>query len=306
MYHSNCSVCHKTVGWTGLVANILLSVLKLFVGLVSGSQALVADAMYSAKDLVTSIFVIVGLKVSSKPIDKNHMYGHGKIEFFISLMTSIIFLGLTGVIFVIALGHLVEGTRAVPHVIAFVTALFSILVNLHLYKYTSCVTKQVNSPMIETLSKHHHADMMGSAAVAVGFVGGHYLGLPWLDPLVAIFETLHLLYLGGEIFWDSVKGLMDSSAPKEIREKITEKALEVNEVKVVEELKTRRIGQGLWIDIGVGLDPNLSIEEASDVSAKVESSIAEAIEHIASINVRFESFGGLPRIEGLLEGRLQQ
>ena len=240
MRYSRCVTCHQIVGWVGLMANLGLSGLKLFVGIVSGSQALMVDALYSAKDVATSILILVGLKFSKRPIDREHPFGHGKVEFILSGVVSVILLGITALFFYYSAEHFLEGEHRVPHIIALWAALFSVAANIFLYRYVRCVAREINSPIVMTLAKHHHADWLSSAAVAAGIVGAHYLGMPWLDNVVALCEAMHLLYLGGEVFWDSFQGLMDTSAPKDIMARIEEQAARTVGVKSVEQLRTRR------------------------------------------------------------------
>jgi cation diffusion facilitator family transporter len=118
MRYSKCVRCASMVGWIGLFTNLVLLILKGFVGIISGSQALVADAMYSAKDVVSSILVIIGLKVSNQPLDREHPYGHGKIEFILSMVISVIFLVVTAFLFVHAIQILMNGDEhRAPHMI---------------------------------------------------------------------------------------------------------------------------------------------------------------------------------------------
>jgi len=292
MKYSRCVVCYEIVGWVGLGVNFALSSLKLFVGIVSGSQALVADAMYSAKDVITSGLIIVGLKVSKKPIDKEHPYGHGKIEFILSGIISVVFIGVIGLLLFYAAESLMEGEHEAPHLIALWTAIFSILVNIVMYSYTRCAALEINSPMVKTLSRHHRADGASSVAVAVAIVGSHYFSLPMLDPLVALFETLHLLYLGGEIFWDSFQGLMDKAAPEDVVEQITKNVNSVKGVKDVERLQTRRVGQELWADLTIGVDPELSVLDAKSLGIEVEETLVKTIPHLGNVNVDFKSLKG--------------
>ncbi|GMT43175.1 MAG: cation transporter [bacterium] len=300
MRYSRCVVCYEIVGWVGLGVSLALSTLKVFVGMVSGSQALVADAMYSIKDVITSILIIIGLKVSKKPIDKEHPYGHGKIEFILSGIISVAFIGITSILFFYAAESLLEGEHKAPHMIALWTALFSVIVNVSMYSYTRCASYEINSPMVRTLSRHHRAEIISSAAVAFAIVGSHYLGMPWLDPMVALFETLHLLYLGGEIFWDSFKGLMDSSAPEEVVEQIKSGARSVSGVKDIEKLRTRRVGQDLWVDLTIGVDPELSVRDAKSVGIGVEETLVKTINHLGNVNVRFKSLrGSVPELDVL-------
>ncbi|MBF0583804.1 MAG: magnetosome biogenesis CDF transporter MamM [Magnetococcales bacterium] len=292
MRYSRCVACHGMVGWIGLMANLALSGLKLFVGIVAGSQALVVDALYSAKDVVTSLLILVGLKYSKQPLDREHQFGHGKAEFLLSAAVSLLLMGVTGLLFFLAAGHLIEGEHRPPHLIALWAALFSMVACWFVYRYTRCVAVEINSSIVMTLAKHTHGDGLSSGAVAVGIVGSHYLGMPWLDTVVALGETLHLLYLGGEVFWEAFQGLMDSAAPKEVQDQIWSQAAEVRGVRSVDQLRTRRVGQEIWVDLVVGVDPDLSVHEARQVAKQVESVLSHAIPHIGDISVQFQSLSG--------------
>ncbi len=274
------------------MANLALSTLKLFVGVISGSHALLADALYSAKDVVTSVLIIVGLKISKQPIDQEHPFGHGKVEFILSLAVSIILIGLTSVLFYFSAETLLEGIHTAPHLIALWTALLSVAVNVFMYKYTRCVAYEINSPVVGILSTHHMADGLSSVAVAMGIVGSHYLGMPWLDTVVALGETLHLIYLGGEVFWGAFKGLMDTAAPKETVIEINKVARECSGVEGVEQIRTRMVGQELWIDMTVNVDPDLSVGSAKVISRRVEEQLATHIPHVGDIGVHFKAKPG--------------
>lgn len=292
MRYSRCVTCHQIVGWVGLMVNLGLSCLKLFVGFVAGSQALVVDALYSAKDVVTSILILVGLRVSKQPIDREHPFGHGKVEFILSGVISLVLIAVTVLFFIFAAEHLMEGEHQAPHLIALWTALFSVAVNVVMRSYTRCVSDEINSPIVRTLSKHHQADGWSSGAVAVGIIGSHYLGMPWLDSFVALGETVHLVYLGGEVFWDSFQGLMDISAPSAIVERIRLGALGVDGVDKIESLRTRRVGQEIWIDMVVGVDPEYEVRTARRVTRQVELVLAQEIPHVGDVNVQFQSVSG--------------
>lgn len=288
MRYSKCISCASYIGWIGLGTNLVLMILKGFVGFVSGSQALVADAMYSAKDVITSLLVIVGLKVSGRPLDREHPYGHGKIEFILSMIISVVFLGVTALLLIHALQVLMDGQEhAAPHIIALWTAIISILVNVMMYFYSRCVSIEVNSPMVRTLSRHHHADATSSVAVALGIIGAHYLGMPWIDTAVAVFETAHLMYLGSDVFREAYKGLMDGSAPEGVKEEIRQQAVKVAGVNHVEELKSRLVGQDLWVDMTIRVDADLTVDEASDICEDVSDRLVRVVPHMGSVHVKF-------------------
>ncbi|MBF0560742.1 MAG: magnetosome biogenesis CDF transporter MamM [Alphaproteobacteria bacterium] len=290
MRFDKCVSCSRTIGWVGLTTNLVLMVMKGFVGLVSGSQAMVVDTMYSAKDVVTSLLVIVGMAVSDKPLDEKHPYGHGKIEFVLSLIISVIFLLITGYLLVHAIQILLDPERhRTPHLIALWAAVVAVGVNVFMYAYARCVAIEINSPMVRTLAKHSHSDAVASGVVAVGIVGAHYLGMSWLDPVIAIFETLDLLYLGGGVFWDAYKGLMDRSVGISLLDKVQPLATAVSGVIEVKQLRSRHVGQEIWIDLVVGVDGGLSVEQAHAICEAVKARISANISHIGAMNVSAES-----------------
>ncbi len=289
MRYKKCIRCSRTVGWVGLVTSAVLMVLKAFVGLVSGSQAMVTDAMYSAKDLVSSLMVIVGVSVSEKNLDREHPYGHGKAEFVLSMFVSIIFLGLTAFLMVYAISTLFDDTiHRKPHLIALWAAFLCIAVNTSLYYYSRCVSIESNSPLVRTLSKHHHADAASSAAVALGIIGAHYFNMPWIDTAVAVLETAHLMYLGGDVFWDSAKGLMDRSIEDTTRNRIKELVKGVEGVEEVKYLRSRYVGQDIFSEVVIGVDSGISVMAASVIADKVKQNVAKAIPRLGSFQVRSE------------------
>lgn len=290
MRYKECLWCYRSVGWVGLVTNSALMLMKSFVGLIAGSSALVTDAMYSAKDVVTSVLVIVGVNVSGQPLDRDHPYGHGKIEFILSLIISVVFLIITALLFIHALQILLDtSAHRTPHMIALWAALISIAVNVVMYFYSRCVAIEANSPMVRTLSHHHHADATSSAAVAVGILGANYMGLPWIDTLVALFETIHLMYLGGEVFRDSYRGLMDRSVSKPTRDKIVQIAQTTHGVHEVTNLRTRYIGQELMAEIVLRVDPDITVEEAHGITDAVHHNMSRRIPNLGHVQIKFQS-----------------
>ncbi len=290
MRYAQCVVCNEMVGWVGIFTNLTLSTMKLFIGVVSGSHALVADSLYSAKDVVTSILIIFGLRVSSRPITKEHSFGQGKMEFLISLLISLMLLSITAMLFYHAANSLLENSHKAPHLFALWAAGFSVAVNIFLQFYTKCVAVEISSPMVIVLSRHHMGDGLSSLAVMLAGIGSHYLGLPWLDTAVALGINIHLIYLAGEASWDSLRGLMDSAAPQHVVQQIHQIALGVKGVEKIESLRTRRIGQALWITMIVAVHSDLSIREAEE--------LATCVPQVGDVNVHFASLeGAVPELD---------
>ncbi|MBF0626957.1 MAG: magnetosome biogenesis CDF transporter MamM [Magnetococcales bacterium] len=301
MSYPQCIICYRSVGWIGLIVNIGLSILKVFVGVISGSQALLIDALYSAKDVLTSFLILFGLKFSKQPIDQEHQFGHGKAEFLFSLIVGLSMITITGLFIYFEADKLFSGagiTHKAPHLIALWTALFVVGANIFLWYYTRCVAHQINSPIVSILSAHQKSDAVSSMAVALGIIGSHYLNMPWLDTLVAVGECVDLFHLGVKISWESLQGLMDVSAPQEIVQKARELTRSVNGVRSVENILTRKVGQDIWISLVIGIDPELSIERGKEIGLWVEERLVSAIPHLGEVSVQFKSAeGSLPELD---------
>ncbi len=292
MRYKKCIRCSRTVGWVGLVTSAVLMVMKAFVGLVSGSQAMVADAMYSAKDLVSSLMVIVGMSMSEKNLDREHPYGHGKVEFILSMFVSVLFLAVTAFLMVYAVSTLFDDSiHRKPHLIALWAAFLCIAVNMTLYYYSRCVSIESNSPLVRTLSKHHHADAASSVVVAGGIVGAHYFNMPWIDTAVAALETAHLMYLGADVFWDSAKGLMDRNIEGTARDRIKELVEGVEGVEEVKSLRSRYVGQDIFSEVVIGVDSGMTVLAASAIVEAVKRNVTKAIPRLGSFQVRSEGAG---------------
>ncbi|MBF0326862.1 MAG: magnetosome biogenesis CDF transporter MamM [Alphaproteobacteria bacterium] len=290
MRMSNCAVCAKSIGWIGLVVNTVLLVMKAFIGLIGGSQAMLADAMYSFKDMINSLMVVIGTTVSTKPLDAEHPYGHGKVEFILSMVVSIVFMGLTAYLMIHAIQILFDEDRhQTPHLIVLWAALVAVGVNLAMYFYSRCVAIETNSPIVRTLAKHQHGDATASGAVALGIIGAHYLAMPWIDTAVALWETVDLLILGRVVFMDSYRGLMDHSVSKGVCERIVAAARRVVGVKGVPHLRARHVGQDIWVDMAVAVDPEETVERAHEICENVRVEVCARVRHIASLHVSAET-----------------
>ena len=290
MRYEKCIKCSRSVGWTGLITNTVLMFMKAFVGLVAGSQAMVADAMYSAKDVIGSLMAIIGMTVSEKDLDPEHPYGHGKVEFILSMFVSVFFMVFAGYLLIHAVTTLLDDDlHKAPHLIALWAALIAVVVNVMMYFYSRCVAIETNSPLVKTLAKHHHGDATASGAVAAGIIGAHYLNMPWIDTAVAMVETAHLMYLGGTVFWDSSKGLMDRSIESSARDQIADLVGSVEGVDEIKFLRTRNVGQNIFAEIAIGVDSKIAITDAHAITSAVKEIIVHNIPRIGSIQVNAES-----------------
>ncbi len=279
-----CVECATKISWISIWDSLFLAILKGVVGVLTKSRALTASAFYSLHDVVSGIAVLIGLRVSTKPADKKHPYGHGNAEYIVGVFTSILILGVT--IFLVAdcIRIIFMGEHAPPHWAALGVALISIFANEVICRFNLCASKQMNSPALRTHARHHRADAISSSAVAIAIIAG-MMGYRSLDAFVAIFEAGHLIFLSIELLYQGGCGLVDRAINENDISLIKRTVSDIPEVKSVGNIKTRQIGRSVWIDLHVSLPVNKTITEVHEISDKIRQSIAERIDYLGNVNV---------------------
>lgn len=294
-----CVACGERVGWIGLWGNCALAALKISVGLVSQSRALIADAFYSIKDMTTASAIIVGLKASQKPKDDKHPYGYGKIEFLSTAFIGLVIIVGSIVLFIVSLKGFLSGTAQPPLFVAAVAALISMIVKEIMYHNAICAGKRLNSPTIMAHAHHSRADVISSGAVFVGVIGAN-LGLRFLDSLIAIIEIIHMVLVSVEILQDGLKGLMDVSVEPDKLDKIRQIVADLAGVEKITQVRAHRVGQKIWIDLEIQVHPERSIADGYNIAEQVRYSLSNRMRHIGDVMVRLasqenEDFVGLPQ-----------
>ncbi|MED4126529.1 MULTISPECIES: cation diffusion facilitator family transporter [Shouchella] len=256
-----------------LVAYIILAILKLTVGIYAGSVALRADGLNNVTDVVVAIAVLIGLRVSQKPPDKDHPYGHWKAETVASLVASFIIMVVGIQVIIDAITSVFTGTSEPPNIIAAWVGAFGFVVMFAVYLYTKKLAKRINSHAVESVSKDNLSDALVSAGATLGIIGSQF-GLPWLDPLLAFVVGVIICHTAWGIFSKSSLSLTDGVDDKTLDD-IKETALAVAKVNYVTDVKARYYGSNLIVDLVIQLDHSLSFTEAHDVSTIVEDQITE-------------------------------
>jgi cation diffusion facilitator family transporter len=288
-----CVTCEKKAGWAAVYANLSLALFKAFIGYVSGSKAILGDALFSFKDFIAALVVVIGIKVSGKPADDQHPYGHGKVEyvalFLISagLIVSTVFLLVNSII---DIWHSYQGYGSAPRMIAFWAALISVVANYKLSEYLRCVGDKLHSPSMLANARHNHSDAISSIMVAVAILGARFLGLDFLDPLVALIEAVCLIGMSFDMLKESLKGLFDSAMPAKTVEHIESIARIVPGVRKVSNVIARQLGQGLSVDLTIKIDHALSHQEGYLIVQHVKESIQAALGNNTIVNVVFEPY----------------
>jgi len=282
-----CSLCATRLSWIGFWDSLIIAIFKGIIGNLTHSRALQASALYSFHDVVSSIAMIIGLKVSSRPVDEEHPYGHGNVEYIVSVFTSFIILAATIYLLFGSLGMVLKAKHIPPHWAALVAGVISCFANEVIYRYNICAVKHLNSPAILTHAKHHRADAISSLAVVIAILGSK-MGFYFLDPLVAVLETGHLTVLSIEILYHSSVGLLDKSAGKEEISLIKKISSQISGIKEIKKVKTRQIGRNIWVDLYVSLSGERTIDEAHKISKRIRQDLMRQIKYLGNINVVFE------------------
>ena len=282
------------VTWIGSIVNFLLLVLKFISGIVGHSSAMVADAVHSLSDFITDIIVIVFVKISGKPEDEDHKYGHGKYE---TLATALIGIAL----FAVGIGLLVNGATKVsevingavlpaPSMIVLVVAAVSIIAKEILYRYTVHVGQNLNSQAVIANAWHHRSDAFSSIGTLVGIGGAIFLGERWriLDPIAAIVVSAFIIKVAIELIKPCVDELLERSLPTETEKQILGIIASFPEVSSPHHLRTRRIGNHIAIEVHLRMDGQTTLENAHAIATAVEKRLKEEFGADTHIGIHME------------------
>ena len=259
-----------------IIINLLLSAVKLVAGVVGRSNAMISDAVHSASDVFSSIIVIIGINASSKDSDKEHPYGHERMECVsaIILATILAFTGLgigyNGVQLIISGQNSIE----VPTILPLIVAVVSILVKEGMYWYTLKSAKKINSGALKADAWHHRSDALSSVGSFVGILGAR-IGFPILDPIASIVISLLIIKSAFDIFKDALDKMVDKSCDEETIKEMTKTILNQEGVLGVDLVKTRLFGAKIYIDVEIVADGTLSLTEAHDIAETVHNKLEE-------------------------------
>ncbi|MBF0489287.1 MAG: cation transporter [Candidatus Omnitrophica bacterium] len=277
-----CESCmNRTIAW-GLIANLFLAGFKLFVGFLGRSRALIGSGLCNLSDTTSSIAVIIGVKYSKKPADSRYPYGYGKVEFITQILISCFM--IIGTLALIFSSFIILAKRVfvVPHMVVFFVALLSALINALLYKFSHCGATELNSPVLKAHAEHNKIDVISSLLVAIAVLAARK-GMHWVDPAVAIFESVHVIHASVVILLEGLKGSMDRNMDEEFRDQIKEHILKVDGVKNVNDVKARQTGRAIILDIVLQLDPNISVLQAKMINQKIKSLLRGVNKYIGHI-----------------------
>ncbi len=271
------------VSGVSIAVNLLLSVLKLIAGILAQSGAMISDAVHSASDVGSTFVVMIGVTLSGKKSDKEHQYGHERMECVSSIILSGLLLatglgiGLGGVENILKSSH--GEAIAIPGALALVAAVVSIVVKEWMFWYTRGAAKKINSGALMADAWHHRSDAMSSIGAFVGIFGAR-MGFPILDPLASVVICLLIVKASVDIFRDAIDKMVDHSCDETTEEQMRETILKVDGVQRIDLLQTRLFGSKMYVDIEIAADGAQTLDAAHDIAERVHHAIEETFAEV--------------------------
>lgn len=280
------------VSRTSILANVFLSVFKLAAGIAASSEAMVSDAVHSASDVFSTLIVMVGVKISRKEADKEHPYGHERMECVAALLLAVV-LFLTG----IGIGY--HGIRnimsasyenlAVPGTLALVAAVISIVVKEWMFWYTKIYAKRVNCGALMADAWHHRSDALSSVGSFIGILGAR-MGFPVMDSIAGVAICVFIGKAAYEIFKDAVDKMVDKSCDDRMVAQLRSTVLSQTGVIQVDALTTREFGNRIYVDVEIAADGRKTLRETHAIAEAVHNQIEQKFPNVKHIMVHVNPY----------------
>lgn len=275
------------VSTISIVVNFILTVLKLLAGVIAHSGAMISDAIHSASDVFSTIVVIIGIKISRKESDKDHPYGHERLECVAAIVLATI-LAATGLgIGYSAVTKILAGNYenlAVPGILALVAAIVSIIVKEAMYQYTKVYARKIDSSALMADAWHHRSDALSSVGALIGIAGAR-MGFPILDPVASAVICIFIEKAAYDIFMDAVDKMVDKACDEETETALRECAAGQEGVLGIDLLHTRVFGNKIYVDIEIEADGELTLTKAHAVAERVHDAIEKNFPKVKHIMV---------------------
>ncbi len=297
--------------WVGIIGNILLAAAKLIIGLVARSQALVADAVHSASDVVGSVAVLIGLRAAERPPDEDHPYGHGKAESVAAIIVSVL-LALVGFEIGSASVQSLFAPLEAPGLIAVWAAIGSMILKEWMFRYKYRLGKELNSQSLIANAYEHRSDVFSSFAALIG-IGGAILGgrfdIPWLlylDPLAGIFVSGLVLVMAYNIMKESIHTTLDHVLHQEETVDLRRAIEQVPGVLRIDSLRAREHGHYQIVDIKVSVDPTITVEEGHRIGKQVKQTLLDQFTAVRDVLVHINPYDSPAAFDGTMQQREDQ
>ncbi|MEO5368157.1 MAG: magnetosome biogenesis CDF transporter MamB [Magnetococcus sp. WYHC-3] len=284
MKYDHCRNCREQVTWYAITNNVFLVFYKGALGVMSGCQALIADAFHSAADVIASVVTMISLKVSNQPADESHHYGHGKVQFVSSGLVGLIL--VTGAIFILigAVKSIINGDYAAPDKIALLGVVVSIVANELMFRFQRCVARENNSPAIMANAWDNRSDAISSVGVLVGILFAVF-GFPIADAIAAVAVGLVVVRIGAELVMEAVDGLMDAAPEMEELQAIYRAITQVPGVRGIASLRARTMGDSMHVEVDVQVPEVLKVYEGDLIVDLLQRRVMQEVAHIGEVRI---------------------
>lgn len=271
-----------------IIWNVILTFIKILGGILGKSNAMIADGLHSASDIISSIGVLIGNKIARTPNDKEHNYGHEKAETLVSFLLSMLLIGVALKISLNGVNSLLHLEDVqVPTFLPLIISVISIVIKEYQYRITIKVAKKINSPSLKADAWHHRSDALSSVAAFIG-IGGSLIGFKALDPIATVIVGLFVAKVGLDIFKDAINELMDYSMDEKDESQIITIANCTDGVLNIGELRTRKHGSVAYVDLTICVNKDLTVLQGHEIANKLEISILEELQIVKGITVHVE------------------
>ncbi len=275
------------VSFITITVNILLSVIKLIAGIIGHSNAMISDAIHSASDVFSTFVVLIGIKLSTKKADREHPYGHERLECVAALLLAFV-LFITGLgIGYDALKNIIQGNYShlqVPSILALGVAILSILTKEGMYWYTRYHAKKMDSSALMADAWHHRSDAFSSIGALIGILGAR-LGYPIMDSIASLVIFVFIVKAAYDIFKDAIDKMVDHACDEVTENKLRQLVEQNQNVMHIDLLQTRIFGNKIYVDIEIALDGTLTLQEAHGIAEKVHDDIESYFPKVKHIMV---------------------
>jgi len=277
----------------GVVVNLVLSIIKIIGGIFGQSQALLADGIHSLSDLASDGMVLIAAKHAGEDADEDHPYGHARYETLATVALGILLIGVAGGIAYDAILRLevlrMESPEEIigPALFTLIIAAISIVSKEVLFHATRSVAQKLRSPLLEANAWHHRSDAISSVVVFIG-IGGTYFGFPLLDAIAAFLVSLMVAKIGLDLSRQSVQELVDTALEPEMVKQIKQTIMDIDDVRELHLLRTRRMGHNALVDVHIQVSPRLSVSEGHHITESVETNLKQKFDEVNDVTVHID------------------
>ena len=281
-----CEVANR-VSFITIIGNVILSVVKFLAGIIAHSNAMISDSVHSASDVFSTIVVIIGIKLASKEADKEHPYGHERLECVAAIVLAMV-LFITGLgIGAEALKNIAQGNYSdlqVPGILALIAAIVSIVSKEGMYWYTRYYAKKIDSSALLADAWHHRSDAFSSIGALIG-IGGARVGFPVMDSIASLVIFVFIVKAAYDIFKDAMDKMLDHSCDEETEKQIYDCVMKNEHVRGIDLLQTRIFGNKIYVDVEIQLYASYTLEEAHNIAETVHNAIEDNFPKVKHIMV---------------------